>query len=110
MLEWMDKYRDATSLPTYGTIDQPLVIFLGLTATDLVAGSVLFITVMVGWDSHLASPAALVGAVATAWLARTLREKLPAHFFQHFFWSLGLAGGKDAVRLFNKRRLVIFGP
>ena len=110
MMEWMDKYRDVPRTPTYAAIDKPLLIFLSLTATDLIVGSVLFIVVMVCWDSNFASPAALVGSFAAAWLARTTRQRLPNHFFQHFFWSVGLAGGKDVPRIFRRRRIVIVGP
>lgn len=110
MMEWMDKYQDVPRTPTFGAIDKPLLIFLGLTATDLIVGSVLFIVVMVGWDSNFASPAALVGSFTAAWLARTARQHLPNHFFQHFFWSFGLAGGKDVPRIFGRRRVVVFGP
>jgi hypothetical protein len=110
MMEWMDKYRDVPRVPTYSAIDKPLLIFLGLTATDLIAGSVFFIIVMVSWESTFASLVALLGSVASAWLARNARHRLPNHFFQHFFWSLGLAGAKECPRIFKRRRFVIFGP
>jgi hypothetical protein len=110
MMEWMDKYRDVPRVPTYGAIDRPMLLFLGLTATDLVAGSIFFIVVMVSWDSTFASLGALLGAISTAWLARTTRQRLPNHFFQHFFWSLGFAGTKECPRIFKHRRVVVFGP
>lgn len=110
MLEWMDKYRDVPRSWTSVTIDRPMILFLGLTTSDLVSGALVFMAVVKLWDSNWAIPSSMVAAFGTVFINQWIREKLPNHFFQHLGWSLGLVRPKGLPSFFTKRRVVILGP
>jgi hypothetical protein len=95
---------------TCATIDRPMILFLGLTTTDLVSGAVVFMAVVKLWDSNWALPSSIMAAFGTVFVNRWIREKLPPHFFQHLGWSLGFVRPKGLPSFFMKCRFVIFGP
>ena len=110
MLEWMDQYRDSPRSETFLTIDKPMLIFLGLTLGDFVSGVVVFLVVIMSWDSGLSIPVALTGAILSAWTAREYRRVFPARFLQHWSWAAGFQKVPGVPRLFEKRRYLVFGP
>lgn len=110
MLEWMEKYREVPREQTALTIDRPMLIFLGLTLTDFVAGVVVVLAVMMLWDSSAAILVGLAGGGAASWVAREYRQRCPPRFLQHWSWAMGLQSIRGVPRLFRKRRYVVFGP
>jgi hypothetical protein len=59
MHEWYEKYASYPRDVTLTTFDKPMLIFLGLTITDFVAGVSSFIALIMVWDSLLAIPVAI---------------------------------------------------
>lgn len=110
MLEWMEKYREAPRTKTALMIDKPMILFLGLTITDLISGVAVFAVLMSVSNSSLAIVVALLGGLGAMYLASEYRRKAPARFLQHWSWSMGLQRVRAVPRLFRKRRYQAFGP
>lgn len=101
MMEWMDKYFDAERISTRATIDQPMILFFGLTTLDLIIGVGSCMVVLKLWNSPLALPCSVLAATGSVLLHKTMREKLPPLFFLHLLWALGLLRAKGIRRIFT---------
>jgi len=110
MQEFLDKYRDVPRQETHGSIDKPMLIFLGLTLSDFIAGVSVFITVVMFWDSGISIPVAISGACATAILSKFYRNYFPPMFLNHFNWSMGIQKFTNIPSFFRKRRFKSYGP
>lgn len=110
MQEWLEKYRDVPRHATNASIDKPMILFLGLTLSDFIAGVSIFIFVVMIWDSGFSIPVAIFGAVASAACAKFYRTYFPPMFLSHFNWSFGLQKFKHIPNLFQKSRFKVFGP
>lgn len=110
MQEWNDKYRDVERIQTHASIDKPMLIFLGLTIFDFVAGVCTFIFVVMSWDSGLSIFLAILGACMASFLSKSYRNTFPPMFLNHLNWSLGLQKFKNIPNFFTKRRFKIFSP
>ena len=83
MQEWFEKYRDVPRLTTNASIDKPMILFLGLTLFDFIAGVSTFICVVMIWDSGLSIPVAVIGAFVSAGFAKWYRTHFPPLFLSH---------------------------
>ena len=91
MHEWYEKYASYPRDVTLTTFDKPMLIFLGLTITDFVAGVSSFISLIMLWDSLLSIPVAIANGILVSWLAKIYRERCPPRFLMHYSWSKGLS-------------------
>lgn len=110
MFEFNDKYRDVERIQTHSNIDKPMLIFLGLTLFDFVAGVCSFISVVMSSDSGFSIILAISAACGASFLSKSYRNYFPPKFINHFNWSFGLQKFKDVPNFFTKRRIKIFGP
>ena len=109
MQEWLEKYRDVPRLETNASIHKPMILFLGLTLPDFIAGVSTFIFVVMIWDSGFSIPLAIFGAFASAMCAKLYRTHFPPMFLSHFNFSFGLQKFKYIPNFFQKSRFRVFG-
>lgn len=110
MHEWNHKYNDVTRLQTHSSIDKDMIIFLGLTIFDFIAGVGTFLFVVMNWDSGLSIFVAIFLGCLASCLSKTYRKYFPPLFFVHFNWSLGIQKNKLYPNFFRKRRFKVYGP
>lgn len=110
MYEWHDKYRDVQRLKTNASIDKDMIIFLGLTLQDFIAGVITFLIIVMNFDSGFSIFAAIFFGVLASSISKTFRKYLPPLFLVHFNWSLGIQKNKFLPNFFKKRRFKIYGP
>lgn len=101
MFEWYEKYANYPRETTLKAFDKPMLIFLGLTLQDFIAGVVSFIALIMSWDSIAAIPLAIGLGVFISWLSRLYREHFPNRFLVHYSWAKGLSTIKGVPTLFN---------
>lgn len=101
------KYNDATRKPTFATINDPVVIFMGLTIEDMGVAVVTFLI----FAMVLGSPflGVVLGAVL-AYARRAYAKKFPRGAIVHRLWSLGVLKKRMVPKLFEYRKQSIFSP
>ena len=111
MYEWYEKYSSYPRSTTLTAFDKPILIFLGLTLTDFIAGVVGFLIIIMAWDSLLAIPIAISFGVFVSWVMKFSRKRFPAHFLMHYSWSKGLAKIRGFPTFFRpNQNQIIFRP
>jgi hypothetical protein len=104
-MESYAKYADVERVQTCLLIDEPPVILLGRTFTELVAAVVVF----VGLVCFEFPVLGLVAAGTVGGVIPLIRLRYPRGFLVHLGWSLGLLFPE--VRMFTMRKtLHVMGP
>lgn len=109
MQEWLEKYRDVPRITTNASIDKSMILFLGLTLTDFIAGVSIFIFVIMIWDSGYSIPVAIIGSLIASSCSKIYRTYFPPMFLSHFNWSFGFQKYHSVPNFFQKHRFKVFG-
>ncbi len=104
-MESYSKYADLPRVQTCLLIDEPPVVVLGRTFSELLATVVAFI----GFAYFNMVWTALVSAITVGGLIPMLRIRYPRGFLIHFAWSLGLVFPEVGMFTFS-RTTRILGP
>lgn len=101
------KYNDAVRKPSFATINDPVVIFMGLTIEDMGIAVVTFLI----FAMVLGSPflGVVLGGVL-AFLRRAYAKRFPRGAIVHKLWSLGVLKKRGVPKLFEFRKQSIFSP
>jgi hypothetical protein len=104
-MESYAKYADMPRVQTCLLIDEPPVVVMGRTFSELVASVVVFL----GFAYLDMVWVALLAAIAVGGLVPLLRIRYPRGFLVHFAWSLGLVFPEVSMFTLGKTTHVL-GP
>lgn len=104
-MESYAKYADVPRVQTCLLIDEPPVVVMGRTFSELVAAVVVFL----GFAYLDMVWVALLAAIAVGGFVPLLRIRYPRGFLVHFAWSLGIVFPE--VSMFTMSRTTrVLGP
>lgn len=107
MQEYFDKYDHFDRLDTNPTIDNPVIVILGLTILELAIGTALFVFLGLIGNAPLSG---LFLGIGSSFLVKKYREHLPKGIAPHVLWSIGLPARSGVPRLFRFSRINRLGP
>jgi hypothetical protein len=104
-MESYAKYADMERVQTCLLIDEPPVILLGRTFTELVSSVIAFVGL-----AYFGMPfTGLVAAVVLGGMIPLIRVRYPRGFLIHLAWSLGLLFPETTMFTFS-RAMSVIGP
>lgn len=107
MQENFDKYDSFQRLDTNPTIDNPIIVILGLTVFELALGTLVFVFLGLACDAPLSG---LVLGITSSFFSKKYRERLPKGIAQHLFWSIGFPARKGVPQFFKFNRAAHLEP
>lgn len=105
--EYFGKYKLATRKDTFPTINEPVVVLLGMTIADLVVTVLSFLVMTLAFNAPFLG---LLAGIACAQLRKAYAKKFPRGTFLHFIWSLGLLPTRRVPRLISRAQTRIYSP
>lgn len=107
MQEYFDKYNSFERVETLPTIDNPIIVILGLTVTELALGTLLFVLLGLLGDAPFLG---ITLGLSTSFFLKHYRRSLPRGALQHSLWSLGLPCKKGVFQIFKRARIKTLEP
>lgn len=107
MQEYFEKYNSFRRIDTNPTIDNPIIVVLGLTISELAFGTTVFVLLGLVGDSPFIG---ITLGLLLAFLKKRYRKQFPNGFAEHLAWSSGFLGRRDVPRLFTFSRVKRLEP
>lgn len=108
-MEEYTKYNNQQRFETNPLIDEPAIVILGLTLSEMLITIAMF-PVMAFFNQKLLG---LVATLLAGYLLPRCRERLKGGLMEHALWSIGFIKPKFMKRLCifsQKQRWQIYGP
>lgn len=104
--EYFAKYNRSERKPVCATIDEPVVIFLGLTISDLCVAVVSFLVMAMFFDSPFTG---LSLGLICAYLRKAYAKKYPRGTVVQTLWAKGLLKKRFIPNFFQHQSPAIYG-
>lgn len=105
--EYFGKYKQATRKNSFPTIDEPVVVLLGMTIADLIITVMSFLVMTLALNAPFYG---LLAGIVCAQLRKVFAEKFPRGTILHFVWSLGVLPTRRVPRLISRAQLRTYSP
>lgn len=106
-LEYFAKYNDAPRKPAFATIDEPVVVFMGLTISDLVVAVVCFLLMAMFANSPFVG---LAVGLLCAVIRKQYAKRFPPGTIPQKLWAAGLIRKRNVPVLLKLQEQTIYSP
>lgn len=105
--EYFGKYKLAARKNTFPTIDEPVVVLLGMTIADLIVTVLSFLLMTLVFNAPFVG---LLAGIICARLRKLYTKKFPRGTLLHFLWSLGALPTRRVPRLISRAQARTYSP
>lgn len=105
--EYFGKYKQAVRKNSFPTIDEPVVVLLGMTIADLIITVMSFLVMTLVFNAPFFG---LLAGIVCAQLRKINARKFPRGTLLHFLWSLGLLPTRRVPRLISRAQTRTYSP
>lgn len=105
--EYFGKYKEAERRSTHPTIDEPVVVLLGMTIADLLTTVLSFLVMTLFFNAPFIG---LITGFVCAKLRKLYALRFPRGTFLQWLWSFGVLKRKHIPVLIRRHQPSTFSP